>query len=141
MERLPNTYDAVGDSLASPLTSHLLAYNSAPVSTAIAVPRGIKKTPASDSPAPVEQPVTVAVNGSGIEASMGLNQSVSLTGLPNSPGTASGANSPGLSNEPEGESGNPANGGKAMLFWALIIAVIIGLIWYFNPGNILNRTA
>lgn len=136
-ERLPETYGGFSDILASPALSHLTAYNipPAPKSTALSA-----KTPvARNKPQPVTSPMAVEVSGTGLEASLGFNQSVSLTGKSNSPATQPGANNPGLDNQAEGETVSPGGINMHWAFIALIVVVVLALLWYYNPGNILAR--
>lgn len=129
----------VGDYFSSPALAHLTAYNTPLVSTKVA-PKSTAlpaKTPvATAKPQPVISPVAVSVSGTGLEASLGLNQSASLTGTPNAPATPRGANDPGLVDTPA----TTTTGVSMNWLWiALIVAIIIGLIWYYNPGNVLAR--
>ena len=119
--------------LASPYANHILSYSTPPpISQRIPV---VEKTlPAISQSTPAVVVPSVSVLGSGLEASLGLNQSVALTGTPNSPSTPVNANEPGL----ESVTG-VAKVKKNWIVITIIILVILGLLWYFNPGNLLAR--
>jgi hypothetical protein len=123
------------DLLSSPGVNHLVSYNTpytpAPVSD---LKRGTVATAIPQSAATV---LSVDAGNNGIDASLGLNQSTSLTGGVDSPPTPADSNIPGLDGTIAVSGGITVN--RKMLMIILIIAVLVGLVWYFNPGNVLAR--
>jgi hypothetical protein len=132
--------DGFGASLAFPSFNHILTYTSLPA---------LKPVPVAGTSATVPSSTVARINAgrkaalasvpadSGLVSSLGLSQTVALTGEPNNPATPADANNPGLDNEDEGK-GIPTMK-KYWILAVLILAVILGLLWYYNPGNILAR--
>ena len=85
-------------------------------------------------PAPVIQPATAPF---GVVNDEHIQGTASLEGGQNSPPVTAGANEPGLnSSVTEGITTM-----KKHWLWILAILLAIIGIWYYNPGNILGRTA
>lgn len=131
-----------GDLLSSPAANHLVSYNTpytpAPISD-LKRPTGVAAIGSAvpQTAASLLAMGTVDAGSNGVEASLGLGQSISLTGGVDSPATPAESNIPGLDGTVTVTGGISVNRKTIMIF--LIIAVLIGLIWYFNPGNILAR--